>query len=110
MVAIPSRVPRLPSDCSALRITAPPCTHQTHHLPPPTQKQHFTPNTENGVVGALWSLCYSPALHVLLYGGCDGLVGAAAWEFPTDTRYRRPHVPLVGLARWGRVGSRAWGA
>ncbi|GIL50465.1 hypothetical protein Vafri_6658 [Volvox africanus] len=38
---------------------------------------------------------------MLLYGGTEGLVAAVPWEFPADTRNRRPHVPLVGLVRDG---------
>ncbi|GFR51065.1 hypothetical protein Agub_g13389, partial [Astrephomene gubernaculifera] len=52
-------------------------------------------------IGCLWSVCYSPALHLLLYGGEDGVGAAMAWEAQADMRYRRPHVPLGGLVRDG---------
>ncbi|GIM13821.1 hypothetical protein Vretimale_16874 [Volvox reticuliferus] len=50
---------------------------------------------------ALWSTYYVPRLHMLLYGGTEGVVAAVPWEFPADTRNRRPHVPLAGLVRDG---------
>ncbi|KXZ51074.1 hypothetical protein GPECTOR_14g59 [Gonium pectorale] len=51
--------------------------------------------------GCLWTVAFMPRLHMVLYGGVDGIAAAMAWEFPVDSRNRRPHVPLAGLVRDG---------
>ncbi|KAF5836320.1 hypothetical protein DUNSADRAFT_6150 [Dunaliella salina] len=45
----------------------------------------------------MWSVDYSPITTALAYGGDDGIVALGVAECCSDTRNKRPHVPIGGL-------------